>query len=339
VFVGQMLTGTDLNVVCIDNETNIDEQALKFVSRPEVVVANPRRLKELIVRKQTRGLDKAKLIVFDEADTMVEEKAELHGDVRYVSSSLPPTGARQSVFLSATLGAHLGKFAFAMLRRNYMCVAVGNRSHLAVGTLRYKVRGGGVSLASWRRPLLTGSGHAQWVRLDEPTNYDLITQLLWQHYDGDSRAVVFCHPDECKEMNEALNSTAFHSTFHSKHGENQAELDKFKENAPFAHHMLVTYDVMARGMNFKDVCLTVVLRVPKDYTEWIHMVGRAGRHFSQGRAVTFITQRDVAQPASLKCLFGMMMNTGMEAQEALENLMLMFPGEQITIPPDLPEEA
>jgi superfamily II DNA/RNA helicase len=53
-------------------------------------------------------------------------------------------------------------------------------------------------------------------------------------------------------------------------------------------YVLVATDVVARGIDVKDVELVINYEAPKNYTDYVHRIGRTGRAGKTGRAVTFI---------------------------------------------------
>lgn len=56
--------------------------------------------------------------------------------------------------------------------------------------------------------------------------------------------------------------------------------------------VLITSDVLARGMDFPDVKLVINFDIPTSNVTYIHRVGRTGRANQKGKAVTFFTNED-----------------------------------------------
>lgn len=57
--------------------------------------------------------------------------------------------------------------------------------------------------------------------------------------------------------------------------------------------VLISTDVLARGVDFKGVNLVINYDVPQSSQQYVHRIGRTGRSGSRGRAVTFFTKEDV----------------------------------------------
>lgn len=65
----------------------------------------------------------------------------------------------------------------------------------------------------------------------------------------------------------------------------EVALRKFKKGQVY---VLVATDVVARGIDVKDVELVINYEAPRSYTDYVHRIGRTGRAGKTGRAVTFI---------------------------------------------------
>ena len=107
--------------------------------------------------------------------------------------------------------------------------------------------------------------------------------------------IVFCGTvRECQLVSESLRELGWLTdALHSAAGQQKrlAALAKFRSGLV---PVLVATDVAARGLDIPEVGLVVnwdLPRVPEDY---VHRVGRTARAQRGGRAVSLITERDVA---------------------------------------------
>ena len=99
-------------------------QALR--QRPDILVATPGRLLDLMRQKHVR-LDRVEILVLDEADRMLD-MGFIH-DVRTIVSQIP--AARQTLLFSATLSSEIAVLASDMLK-NPVSVATNPPASVAV---------------------------------------------------------------------------------------------------------------------------------------------------------------------------------------------------------------
>jgi len=59
------------------------------------------------------------------------------------------------------------------------------------------------------------------------------------------------------------------------------------------HRVLITTDVLSRGMDIPDVTHVINFDLPKEAEAYMHRIGRTGRAKNEGFALSFITERDV----------------------------------------------
>jgi ATP-dependent RNA helicase DDX52/ROK1 len=57
--------------------------------------------------------------------------------------------------------------------------------------------------------------------------------------------------------------------------------------------VLITTELMARGIDFKGVSLVINYDMPQTTQSYIHRVGRTGRAGRAGKAITFFTDADI----------------------------------------------
>ncbi|ESO05967.1 hypothetical protein HELRODRAFT_64273, partial [Helobdella robusta] len=77
-------------------------------------------------------------------------------------------------------------------------------------------------------------------------------------------------------------------------------------------HILICSDVMARGLDFKNVNLVINYDFPTSAVAYIHRIGRTGRAGRPGKAVTFFTDDDVRY---LRSIVNVIRQAGCEVPE------------------------
>src|SRR5690606_16930604 len=80
---------------------------------------------------------------------------------------------------------------------------------------------------------------------------------------------------------------------HSNKGQN-ARINAVNEFKEGGIRILVSTDVTARGIDVARVSHVVNFDVPILYEDYVHRIGRTGRAFQDGTAITFVTNADVS---------------------------------------------
>jgi ATP-dependent RNA helicase DeaD len=68
--------------------------------------------------------------------------------------------------------------------------------------------------------------------------------------------------------------------------------------------ILVATNVAARGLDIPEITHVVNFDVPQNAEEYVHRIGRTGRMGREGKAITFVSERDVAEFDTLLQAFG-----------------------------------
>ena len=66
--------------------------------------------------------------------------------------------------------------------------------------------------------------------------------------------------------------------------------------------VLVATDIVSRGIDVDDIDMVINFDVPHDGEDYVHRIGRTARAESQGKAVTFINEKDQQRFAAIETL-------------------------------------
>ena len=104
-------------------------------------------------------------------------------------------------------------------------------------------------------------------------------------------------------LNAALKEKSF--TVSMTHGEmEQRERELvMKEFRAGASRILITTDMLARGIDVQQVSLVINYDLPMNRESYIHRIGRSGRFGRKGVAINFVTQRDAPLMKDVRLLF------------------------------------
>jgi len=235
---------------------NQRRQEIALQALPELVVATPGRLLDLLHQKLIR-LDHVTHFVLDEADRMLD-MGFVH-DVRRIVALLPKK--RQTLFFSATIAPAVETLARGML------VDPVRVSITPAVTTAEKVDQSVIFVAqTQKRGLL------------ETVLRDATVQ----------RALVFTRTKHgANRLSEQLDragigSAAIHGN--KTQGARERALDGFRRGTT---RVLVATDVAARGIDIDDVSLVVNYDMPNVAESYVHRIGRTGRAGASGRAISF----------------------------------------------------
>jgi ATP-dependent RNA helicase DBP3 len=269
----QLAKVSRLRAVCVYGGVPKDEQR-KSLKTADIVVATPGRLNDLI-NEGCADLSKAKYVVLDEADRMLDKGFE--EEIRKIINTTPAIGKRQTLMFTATWPESVRSLA-ATFMSDPVKISIGDNPS---GDLR------------------ANSRIVQRVEVIDPRNKEYrLLQLLKQHQSGsqkDDRILVFAlYKKEATRIEGFIRSKGFRVA--GIHGDLSQEqrtrsLDAFKQgNTP----ILVATDVAARGLDIPSVKVVINVTMSLTVEDYVHRIGRTGRAGKEGLAVTFFTEHDKA---------------------------------------------
>jgi ATP-dependent RNA helicase RhlE len=230
---------------------------------PELVIATPGRLQDLVTRNFA-DLRQLKVLVLDEADRMLD--MGFLPAIRRILTTLPKR--RQTLCFSATM-----EQSVAGLINDYM---------------RDPVR---VALGSVLKPVETVQLRAFEVRPAE--KLDVLRQLL---YAEKGQTLIFTRTKRGAERlaKELVRDGFAVAMIHGDRSQSQRNgaLSGFQEGR---FQVLVATDIASRGLHVDDVAHVINYDVPKMAEDFIHRVGRTGRAGLQGRASTLAAGAEVLE--------------------------------------------
>ncbi|KAJ3039071.1 translation initiation factor eIF4A [Rhizophlyctis rosea] len=243
--------------------TNVREDMRKLESGAHVVVGTPGRVQDMITRRALRP-DHIKMFVLDEADEMLSRgfKEQIYD----VFQLLPP--ATQVVLLSATMPADVLEVTKRFMR----------------DPIRILVK----------RDELTLEGIKQFYIAVEKEDWKLDTLCDLYETVTITQAVIFCNTRRKVDwLTEKMHGREF--TVSAMHGEmTQGERDVImKEFRSGSSRVLITTDLLARGIDVQQVSLVINYDLPSNKENYIHRIGRGGRFGRKGVAINFVTADDV----------------------------------------------
>ena len=230
------------------------------LNRADIVVGTPGRILDHLERR-TLKLDKVRFLVLDEADRMLD--MGFIRDVERIIHQCPRE--RQTLLFSATISQDIKKLASKYMK---------NPVHIQV--------------ESYVDP---SKLHQIYYDVPSHMKFSLLANLLKKERKG--LIMVFCN---------TRRNTDFLAENLKRHNINalviHGGLSQYKRNEiiKISHSdkstILVGTDIVARGMDIKDVSHVYNYDMARNSTEYIHRIGRTARAGKEGIAVSLVSQQD-----------------------------------------------
>ncbi|XP_068684676.1 eukaryotic initiation factor 4A-I-like [Montipora capricornis] len=242
--------------------TDVKENMLALEKGLHTVVGTPGRVYDMISR---RSLDprNIKMFVLDEADEMLSRgfKDQIYDIFRKLPTSV------QVILLSATMPADVLEVTKRFMREPVQILV--------------------------KKEELTLEGIKQFFILVEKEDWKLDTLCDLYETLTITQAVIFLNTRRKVDwLTTKMQERDF--TVSSMHGDmDQRERDVImKEFRSGSSRVLITTDLLARGIDVQQVSLVINYDLPGNRENYIHRIGRGGRFGRKGVAINFVTNED-----------------------------------------------
>jgi ATP-dependent RNA helicase DeaD len=239
-----------------------ERQFRALAAGTQIVIGTPGRVLDHLERG-TLKLDALKLLVLDEADRMLD--MGFRDDIERVVTQAPK--GRQLLFFSATMPRAIQEL-IKRYTRDPAWVKIAEHAQNApqVDQVYYEV--------------------------DRRSKIDVLTRLIDLH---DFRyGIIFCATKNMvDDLDEHLHARGY--AVDRLHGDiTQVQrtrvMEKFRRRG---FEFLVATDVAARGLDVDDLEVVFNFDLPNDAEDYTHRIGRTGRAGKTGRAITFVSGREL----------------------------------------------
>ncbi|XP_010877169.1 ATP-dependent RNA helicase DDX24 [Esox lucius] len=259
--------------------------------RPEIVIATPGRLWEMIKERHPHlvNLRQLRCLVIDEADRMVERGhfAELESLLE-ILNNVQFNPKRQTFVFSATLTmAH--SLPTRVLRKKGK--KLDQRSKLELLMEKVGIRSKPKVIDLTRKEATVETLTETRIHCDKEEKDFFLYYFLLQ-YPG--RTMVFANSIDCiKRLNSLLvildrTPLPLHANMHQK--QRLKNLERFAERESC---VLLTTDVAARGLDIPNVQHVIHYQVPRTTETYVHRSGRTARAAKEGLSLLLIGPDDM----------------------------------------------
>jgi translation initiation factor 4A len=239
----------------------------------QIVVGTPGRVFDM-VNRQCMILDCVKLFVLDEADEMLSRgfKDQIYDIFQHLPSKV------QVCLFSATMPPEILDISNRFMR-DPVRILVKKDELTLEGIKQFYV---GVDKEEWKFETLC----------------DLYETLTI------TQAIIYCNTRRKVDwLTDKMGQRDF--TVSSMHGDMTAQERELimKEFRSGSSRVLITTDLLARGIDVQQVSLVINYDLPANRENYIHRIGRSGRFGRKGVAINFVTGEDTRALRELEVFY------------------------------------
>lgn len=238
-----------------------------------VASGTPGRVNDLVVRGALR-MDKLKVVVLDEADNLLScgFQDQIHELLRYLPKDV------QMCLFSATMPEQVLELAKKIMI---------NPTSILV-----------------KKEQLSLEGIKQfYVKVNDEGKAGTVMDLY--KFAAVAQSVIFCNSRRRVDWLAARMTSAGHEV-----AAVHAEMDRAARTAVMSDfitghtRVLVTTDLLARGIDVQHVSIVINFDLPRDKEQYLHRIGRGGRYGKKGVAINFVTDQETQDLLDLERFYG-----------------------------------
>jgi len=230
--------------------------------KDHVIIGTPGRLSDLVNKEIIQTSD-IKLIIIDEADDVLS--SSFRKQVKKIFHKISKDA--QVVLISATIPDEMSELFNNLLKPDYLSILVKDDELTLDGIIQY------------------------YINIDEQYKLDALIDLY--KFISIGQAIIYCNKkNKADELKHILIDKSFSvSILHGDMIQKERE-EIMKEFRTGVTRILITTDILSRGIDIQQVSLVINYDMPKYPQTYIHRIGRSGRFGRKGTAINFITKKE-----------------------------------------------
>lgn len=228
----------------------------------QVVIGTPGRICDMLYRKMISA-ESVELLIIDEADEVLS--SGFRKQVRGIIQSL--TKNCQIVLSSATIPEEMSSLVDKILREDHVKILVKDEELTLEEIKQY------------------------YVALDDYMKVEVLFDIYQCISIG--QCIIYCNTKERADKlkwefdDRGYQAGILHGSMMAQ--ERKQIMDAFRVGK---FRILITTDVMARGIDVQEMSLVINFDMPKYSQTYIHRIGRTGRFGRTGVAINFVTRKE-----------------------------------------------
>lgn len=240
----------------------IDPQIHQLTHGVDILIATPGRMFDLI-NQQHIDVDSVRILVLDEADRMLD--LGFIDDIESIKRKLKQR--HQTLFFSATINPKIKKLAYSQIKANALRIQV-SPSEMVSKNISHSI-----------------------VKVGMDEKRFLLTRFI--QANPEAKTIIFVRTQVRAERVAAwltkneIKSVSMHGGM--KQDEREQNLEEFREHK---NGVLIATDVSARGIDLPGITHVVNYDLPDHPENYVHRIGRTGRGFAKGIAVSFCSPEE-----------------------------------------------
>jgi len=228
---------------------------------PHVVVGTPGRVAQL-VQEGALNLKNIKFFVLDECDKVLETP-DMRQQMQDSFRKTPHD--KQVMMFSATFSQEARKIAKKFMQEEPLEIYIDDASKLSLDALvQY------------------------YVKIDENHKITKLMDIL-DKLDFNQVIIFVKSVSRCTTLAGVLEKANFPTEFIHARLKQTERNKRFQDFKDFKFRILLSTELLGRGVDFEKVNVVVNYDMPADDTSYLHRVARAGRFGTKGVAISFIT--------------------------------------------------
>ncbi|MFV8248170.1 DEAD/DEAH box helicase [Bdellovibrio bacteriovorus] len=251
-----------------------DAQIQKLQDGIDILISTPGRMFDLIAQGHV-DISRIETLVLDEADHMLD--LGFIDDITSVKRKL--TKRHQTLFFSATINPEIKKLAFSQVRSSAIRIQISPEDPVSKNIAHF----------------------VMFVDMDDKRFF--LAEYLRQNADG--KFIIFVRTRvRAERVAKALARVEVQSL--TLHGEKD-QTDRAEVMKTFRKgdcKVLIATDLSARGIDIPDVTHVINYDLPEKSANYVHRIGRTGRGFNKGVAVSFCSNEEKPLLEEIQTLLG-----------------------------------
>ena len=263
----------EVTMAKVIGKTNINESIIELKKDPQIIVATPGRLLDMINKRHV-FTDSIKTLILDEADEILS--SGFMDSIYNIIKSVPKTA--QICLYSATMPKEILDLTNYFMDDPAMLLV--NKDELTLeGIKQFYID---LKQYNWKFDVLYDIYET--INITQSIIYVNSKTVLNNLYDRLSRdefPVSYIHGDMItKEREENLNNFKSGNT-----------------------RILLSTDLLSRGIDIQQLSLVINFDLPKNKETYIHRIGRSGRYGRKGTAINFVTSEDISHMKEIESFY------------------------------------